>query len=158
MDNLNDILEEHISKRDRIIVAFGIHASNLEKSNTNAAEKFAGDKVSSDIEVWTVVSVYANGILGKSQAIETLKALEKDIDRRLPRDSKPERLVFCLEDDSDSVFRAKSHKVKGNLRANDDGLAQMGVVSIVGDGEKTRPATPEPRTNEVTKTVHELEL
>ncbi|KAI1473467.1 hypothetical protein K445DRAFT_374760 [Daldinia sp. EC12] len=142
MNNLNDLLEEHLSRRNRVFYAFGIGVGNCESSTSGA---------------WTVVSLYIHGIVDRNGAIEALGSLEHDINSKLRLEQRPERLEFYLEDDSPSnAYRARSRRIAGTLSAN-DAVRQMGTVEPT-DGERTRPGTPRPDTEEVTRQVINIEL
>ncbi|KAI2463120.1 hypothetical protein F4781DRAFT_145460 [Annulohypoxylon bovei var. microspora] len=144
--NLNDLLEEHISRKDRSFVAFGIGTYN-----------FNGRTACDDAQQWTMVSIFIDGVIHKSQAIDVLRFLENDINRWLSPNQKPERLAFYLEDNSSSAYSAKSYRIRGKLCPRDVG--QMGVVSIAEDGETTRPTTPRSDMEDATrKSVKEIEL
>ncbi|KAI1214511.1 uncharacterized protein F4807DRAFT_403552 [Annulohypoxylon truncatum] len=147
MDNLNDLLDEHISREKRRFVAFGIGTSYF--NNSLAVRDAAQD--------WTIVSIYIDGVIGKSRAIEVLRQLEDDIDRWLSPSQKPERLAFYLEDNSNRAYSAKSYRIRGRLSPGD--LSRMGVVSTAEDGDKTPPATPRSEVEDTArKDVEEIEL
>ncbi|KAI1802255.1 hypothetical protein F4811DRAFT_530109 [Daldinia bambusicola] len=142
MYDLNHLLEEHISRRDRAFYAYGIGAGNY-GSNASGA--------------WTVVSLYIYGTVNRRRAIEVLRNLEHDINSRLRLDQRPERLEFYLEDDSPgNAYRARSRRIAGTLHAS-DAVRQMGIVEPA-DGERTRPGTPRPDIEEATKQVFNVEL
>ncbi|KAI1464633.1 uncharacterized protein F4812DRAFT_442814 [Daldinia caldariorum] len=144
MYDLNHLLEEHISREDRTFYAYGIGIG-------------AGNYGSSASEAWTVVSLYTHGTVNRHRAVEVLRNLERDINSRLRLDQRPERLEFYLEDDSPSnAYRARSHRIAGTLHAS-DAVRQMGIGEPA-DGERTRPGTPRPDIEEVTKQVFNVEL
>ncbi|KAI1377476.1 hypothetical protein F4677DRAFT_60065 [Hypoxylon crocopeplum] len=141
MEDLNDLLEEHISSKNRKFAAFGISSYD---------EGGATFETGDNAQTWTTVSIFADDIMDKNKAIETLKLLESDIDRLLSSDQKPKRVAFYLEDNSKTAYWAKSQRVRGNLGAR-DAIRQMGIVPSADDGEETRPATPQPEVEEATK-------
>lgn len=142
MDTLNDLLEEHICRRNRVFYAFGISVGEYENSTSRA---------------WTVVSLYIHGTVDKVGAAQALRNLEYDINSKLRLDQRPERLEFYLEDDSPSnTYRARSRRVEGTLCAR-DAARQMGVVEPT-DGERTHPGTPRQDIVEATRHVVEVEL
>ncbi|KAI0891594.1 hypothetical protein F4806DRAFT_301896 [Annulohypoxylon nitens] len=139
MDHLTDLLDEHVSRGDRNFVAFGISVGSF------------------DGQDWTIVSIYIDGVVRKSRAIEVLRQLEDDIDRGLSPNQKPARLAFYLDDNSTRAYLAKSYRIRGRLSPRD--LSQMGVVSTTEDGDTTRPATPRSDIEDLEgKKVEEIEL
>lgn len=157
MDNLNDLLEEHISRKDRRFVAFGIGTCRF-KGHTER-DNFP-DPVAlaiNSLQEWTTVSLFINKSIDESTATRTLKSLETDIDKWLTRHQKPERLAFYLEDSSGKIYLSKSRRIRGILGPAD--LGKMGVVPIATDGETTRPGTPRPGIEDATrKTAEEILL
>ncbi|KAI1452000.1 hypothetical protein F4805DRAFT_449167 [Annulohypoxylon moriforme] len=146
MDNLSDLLEEQISRRNPDFVAFGIGTAC-----------FSCRTIRDVTQDWTVVSIYINGSIDRNRAIYLLRQLESGIDRRLSIDQKPERLSFYLEDNSNRAYSAKSYRIQGRLSPRD--LSRMGVVLIEEDGDKTRPATPRSDIEDTTrKDVEEIGL
>ncbi|KAI0119127.1 hypothetical protein F4814DRAFT_446939 [Daldinia grandis] len=142
MDNLNDLLEEHIGRKNRVFYAFGISVGSYEKSTSRA---------------WTVVSLYIQGTVNKAGAVQALRNLEYDINSKLRLDQRPEMLEFYLEDDSPSnAYRARSRRVEGTLCAG-NAARQMGVVEAT-DSERTRPGTPRQDIVEATRHVVKVEL
>ncbi|KAI1102413.1 hypothetical protein F4804DRAFT_353746 [Jackrogersella minutella] len=157
MDNLSDLLEEHISRKGRMFVAFGIGILKLGDYNARDDKANLGIQASGGAREWTMVSIFTDDVIDKDRAMEIFKHLEDDIEKRLSPDQKPERLAFYLEDNSNSAYVAKSYRILGRLCTGD--IGQMGVVSVEQDGEKTRPATPQSEMEEaMRKKVYEVEL
>ncbi|KAI4859129.1 hypothetical protein F4820DRAFT_440726 [Hypoxylon rubiginosum] len=142
MDNLSDLLEWHISKKNRMLVGYGINNCDYEG------------------QAWTTVAISVDSVINENGVVRMLQRFENDINQRLSRDQKPQRLAFCVEDNSNNSYWAKSRRVEGTLSAI-DAARQMEVVSgsAPEDGEKTRPATPRPEMEEATRrNVIEVEL
>ncbi|KAI1404513.1 hypothetical protein F4819DRAFT_108108 [Hypoxylon fuscum] len=156
MDNLNDVLEWHISRKHRIFVAYGINAGNYGDSTAYNGKAGSAYQLNSIAQAWTTVSIYTNKVIDMTRAVETLRLLEDDISKWLSPDQKPERLAFYVEDDSKTAYWAESSVVRGKLSAR-DAAGQMGVVSST-DEEKTRPNTPRPELEEVMKDIIKIEL
>ncbi|XXH00372.1 hypothetical protein Hte_006716 [Hypoxylon texense] len=140
MDDLNDFLEWHVSKKNRMFVGYGINESDYEG------------------QAWTTVAILVGGVTTKKGVVRMLQSLEDDMNQRLSRDQRPQRLAFRVEDNSNDSYWAKSRRVRGTLSAR-DAARQMEVVpsSASEDGEKTRPATPQPGIEEATRVI-EVEL
>ncbi|KAI6090957.1 hypothetical protein F4821DRAFT_228320 [Hypoxylon rubiginosum] len=142
MDDLSDLLDWHISKKNRIFSGYGISKCDYEG------------------QAWATVTVSVDGKPNESGVIQILRRLENDIDQLVAQDQKPERLTFCVMDDSNHTYWAKSRSVRGTLSAR-DAARQMEVPLSIGseieleDGEKTRPSTPQP---EMEKIVIEVKL
>ncbi|KAI0167174.1 hypothetical protein GGR52DRAFT_92022 [Hypoxylon sp. FL1284] len=134
MNRLNDILEWHVSRKSRMFSGYGINCCDY------------------DGQDWTTVMVSVDGEVSKSRVVQILRCLEKDLNELLPGDEKPNRLAFWVEDDSKNLYWAKSRRVRGSLSAR-HAAKQMEVVpgGTLEDGEKTRPATPQPEMEEATR-------
>ncbi|KAI1776002.1 hypothetical protein F4818DRAFT_440381 [Hypoxylon cercidicola] len=139
MDTLNDLLEWHVSRKNRMFSGYGINKCDCEG------------------QAWTSVAILVDKVINKDGVVQMLRRLENDMNQ-LSREQKPQKLAFCVGDKSDNSYWAKSRRVQGTLSAS-DAARQMEVVpsSISEEGEKTRPATP-PQEMEEARKVIEIEL
>ncbi|KAI1761393.1 hypothetical protein GGR53DRAFT_505955 [Hypoxylon sp. FL1150] len=129
MDDIRDLLEWHLSKKNRMFGGYAI--GNCDDEG----------------QTWTTVAISLDRKTNESEVAHMLNRLENDINQLLTPDQTPERLAFCVEDDSNDMYWAKSRSVRGTLNAK-AATQQMEIEPNIEseDGEKTRPSTPQPET------------
>ncbi|KAI1391266.1 uncharacterized protein F4822DRAFT_396172 [Hypoxylon trugodes] len=86
MDNLNDLLEEHISQKDRLFVAFGIGSYNRGDDNNDKEWGNEQNEVSGEARTWCNISVFVDDVIDENKARETIQHLENDINKHLTQE------------------------------------------------------------------------
>ncbi|KAI0525718.1 hypothetical protein F5B22DRAFT_658503 [Xylaria bambusicola] len=108
---LENYLDELISKNEAHfqIVGYGISPCNDGYRYTKAGA------ASDDASLWTHIVISVKGIVSKHLAEDILESIDKEISSKLSPEQKPPRVSYTLDDDSNTLYRARSPRIKGTL-------------------------------------------
>ncbi|KAI1153594.1 hypothetical protein F4825DRAFT_244302 [Nemania diffusa] len=120
-----------------LFVGFGVWLCD---SNYQLAEL---DATGSDHVLWAHVVLAVKGVVDRRTAEDVLSKVDKEIDETLLLEQKPPRISYTLDDDSNTQYRAKSHRVRGTLPvAGDVGPYSQTFEHGEGVDDPTPPASP----------------
>ncbi|KAI1363553.1 hypothetical protein F5Y08DRAFT_340510 [Xylaria arbuscula] len=109
-----------------------------------------------DGSLWTHIVLSVRGILSKDMAEHILADVDNEIYSKLSPEQQPPRLSYALDDDSSTLYRAKSRRIRGTLPESWEGLK---VRASEEDSHPTDTPPASPRGDFVTKSVFvEVEL
>ncbi|KAI0120219.1 hypothetical protein GGR51DRAFT_496884 [Nemania sp. FL0031] len=68
---------------------------------------------SSNAGLWTHVEIDVKGTIDGYKAKETLEIIDKEINEKLSPEEKPPRVSYSLDDNSKTLYQAKSCRIRG---------------------------------------------
>lgn len=100
------------------------------------------DPTGDNDSLWTHVTVSVRNIVGKSTAEELLRMVDEAMDKELSLETKPPRVSYSLEDDSNTLYQAKSLKIQGTRPVPGRELPSEFVYQMDDSYIPTPPGSP----------------
>ncbi|TGJ83914.1 hypothetical protein E0Z10_g4860 [Xylaria hypoxylon] len=89
----------------------------------------------------THVVISVKGVLDRRTAEDALRKIDREMDVKLSAEQKPPRVSYCLDDDSNTQYRAKSCRIRGTLPTSSE-TPEDPAHEEGGSVEATPPASP----------------
>ncbi|KAK5627230.1 hypothetical protein RRF57_002945 [Xylaria bambusicola] len=108
---LEKYLDNLMSKKETRCPIVGYGISPCDDSYQYSRACAASDNAS----LWTYIVISVKGIASKRLAEDILGSFDKEISSKLSPEQQPPQVLYTLNDDSNTLYRARSPRIKGTL-------------------------------------------